>query len=106
MALDFLSIANTKAAASLAQGLGEALGGGSGPIQSGGQTDARSFMDGSGWVVSTGSSKATGGDRTQGEAWGPSTTANTPQPLQAGMGVGGGLLLLVFAGMVYRSRTA
>lgn len=104
--MDFMALANTKLASSLGQGLGEALGGPKGPTISGGGTmDARSFMDGSGWVVATGSAKATGGDRTQGEAWGPSTV-NTPQPLQAGMGVGGWLLLLVFAGMVYRSRVA
>ena len=30
-------------------------------ISGGGAIDARSFMDGSGWTVSTGSSKATGG---------------------------------------------
>lgn len=30
-----------------------------------GQFDLRSFMDGSGWTVSTGGSKATGGARTQ-----------------------------------------
>lgn len=49
--------------AGLGQGLGAAIGGApAGPAISGGApVDARSFMDGSGWTVSTGSSKATGG---------------------------------------------
>lgn len=53
-------------AAQLAGGLGKSLGdgisGGSGPLVSGGGAlDARSFMDGSGWTVATGGSRARGG---------------------------------------------
>jgi hypothetical protein len=36
-----------------------------------GGVDARSAMDNSGWVISTGGSRADGGDRSQGvDAWG------------------------------------
>lgn len=54
--------------ANFAGGLGTSLGRGiagapsAGPLVSGGGAqDARSFMDGSGWTVSTGGSRATGG---------------------------------------------
>ncbi|MFN3812157.1 MAG: hypothetical protein ACK4S6_16250 [Roseateles asaccharophilus] len=47
--------------AGLGKGLGDAIGGGGGPMISGGTTDARGFMDGSGWTVSTGRSRASGG---------------------------------------------
>lgn len=55
-----------------------------------GQIDARSFMDGSGWTVSTGAStKATGGDRAQGsDAWGDVPTTSS-MPSMAGLGLGG-----------------
>ncbi|MDN3921510.1 hypothetical protein [Roseateles violae] len=51
-------------AGGLGKGLGDAIGGGGGgPSTSGGFNDARSSFDASGWTVSTGSSKATGGAR-------------------------------------------
>lgn len=52
----------------LGKGLGDAIGGGGGGpmISGGGRTDARSGMDGSGWTVSTGGGRATGGARTGG----------------------------------------
>jgi|GEM_PF-6593992 len=53
-------------AGGLGKGLGDAIGGGGGPMVSGGSVDARSAFDGSGWTVSTGSSKATGGARSGG----------------------------------------
>lgn len=58
--------------AGLGQGVGDALGGPKGPLISGsGAFDLRGFLDGSGWTVSTGSSKATGATRTQtGDPWG------------------------------------
>lgn len=53
---------NSKAGASLAGSIGQGLAGGAMPstMTSGGQMDARSFMDGSGWTVSTGKSNTTG----------------------------------------------
>lgn len=67
-------------AGNLGKGVGEAIGGGGGPLVSGtGSTDARGFMDGSGWTVSTGSSRATGG-----------TSGGTRQ--EGGMPSGGGPL--------------
>ena len=49
-------------------------GGDSGPNLSGSSADARSFFDGSGWTVSTGSARATGATLTRsGDPFGPST---------------------------------
>lgn len=80
----------------LGKGLGDAIGGGGGPLVSGSSMDARSFMDGSGWTVSTGSSRATGGK--SGGANGGSGAA-TPHP---GYGVqqaaGSPWLMLAMAG--------
>lgn len=96
---------NSQAAAGLMKGVGQAIGGDPGPAISGGTVDARSFMDGSGWTVSTGSSKAIGGNRDQGPGFGP---ASVP-PDQAGGaqlagfgGVGGVLLLLVVLGAIWK----
>lgn len=51
----------------LGKGIGDALGGApAGPAISGSSMDSRSFMDGSGWTVSTGGSKATGSTRGDG----------------------------------------
>jgi len=75
-------------AGGLGKGLGDAIGGGPAvPMISGGPVDSRSFMDGSGWTVSTGSSKANGATIQGRDAFGPSIT----QPLLSGYGgmVGG-----------------
>lgn len=81
----------------LGKGLGDAIGGGGGPMISGSQLDARSFMDGSGWTVSTGGSKAEGGK--SGGASSGSGGAATPHPgygvTQAG---GSPWLMLAMAG--------
>ena len=99
----FELLANSKAASSFAGALGSALGGDPGPVVSGAPVDARSFMDGSGWVVSTGSSKASGGDRTQGEGFGLTSNPQATVPMQAGMGgIGGIVLLLVVAGVIWK----
>ncbi len=88
----------SKAGASLAggigKGLGDAIGGGGGPMVSGGTTDARSMMDGSGWTVSTGSSRATGG-RAGGATMGQPTAPAFGYADQAGMNP---LLALALAG--------
>jgi hypothetical protein len=57
--------------------MGQAMGG---PTVATAQTDARSFMDGSGWTVSTGGSRSTGGAR----SGGPDMSSQaTPQRGQA-----------------------
>lgn len=101
-------LANSKAASSFFGGLGSALGGDPGPVVSGGTVDARSFMDGSGWTVSTGSSRATGGNRDQGPGFGPATTApdQAGGPQLAGFGGLGGLVLLLVVGGVILRRAA
>lgn len=92
------SKAGANLAGSLGQGLGSALGGG-GPMVSGGSVDAKSWMDGSGWTVSTGSSKASGGDRSGGANTGAAPAAASPfQPQQAGMNW---LLLLAFGSVLW-----
>lgn len=98
------ALLNSKAAGAFMGGLGQAIGGDPGPAISGGTTDARSFMDGSGWTVSTGSSKATGGNRDQGPGFGPaSTPPDLAGPQLAGFGsVGGVLLLLVVLGALWK----
>ena len=45
-----------------------------------GGNDARSFMDGSGWTVSTGASKAIGGARTQTESPFDAAVATMAEP--------------------------
>lgn len=102
-----LEVLASKGAASFLGGLGSALGGGGGPNVSGAPVDARSFMDGSGWVVSTGSSKATGGNRDQGDPFGASFAMPGEQPALAGFnGIGGVLLLLVIGGMILKRAAA
>lgn len=72
--------------------------------------DARSWMDGSGWTVSTGSGRATGGDRRQeGAAFdaghgGAGVFAGAPS--QAGIGSFGAVLLgLVLLGLLWKAKT-
>lgn len=80
----------------LGKGLGDAIGGGGGPMVSGGAVDSRSFMDGSGWTVSTGSSRATGG-----KSGGASGGAATPHPGYMGsatQAAGSPWLMLAMAG--------
>lgn len=89
----------------LGKGLGDALGGG-GPLVSGAQVDGRGFLDGSGWTVSTGASRATGG--TSGGLSAPGTAPNerlwgAAAPQQAGYGwIGAAVLLMIAAGLVLR----
>jgi len=99
------------AAGAVLGGVADVASSNGGPQMSSAAIDARSFMDGSGWVVSTGTSKATGGDRTQegaGMLTGPSVTSAAPFAglTQAGGGVSfsGLLLLLVGAGIVWKLR--
>lgn len=83
---------------SLGAGLGNALGGG-GPLVSGASVDGRGFLDGSGWTVATGSSRATGG--TSGGLSAPGRAPDAPDygatPTRAGAGLIGGLLLVSVA---------
>jgi hypothetical protein len=85
----------------LGKGLGDAIGGGGGgPMVSGGKTDARSGMDGSGWAVATGGSKATGGARS-GSGFDQTGLPSAPIGQQAGLysaGLGG-LPMLMLAGL-------
>lgn len=93
--------------AGLGQGLGDAIGGGGGgPTITGGQTDARSFMDGSGWTVSTGRGSATGARQDGRSTMGGPSVAQ-PAPLaMAGMGDNPLMLvlLLAFGYAVWKSR--
>ena len=94
---DALALANTKAGASLAKGIGDALGGG-GPNVSGAPVDARSFMDGAGWTVSTGQAKATGGTVIKDREDSP-VLGSAPTALQATMG--GPLGMLMIGGLAF-----
>lgn len=97
---DALMLANTKAGGALAKGIGDALGGG-GPLVSGAPIDARSFMDGAGWTVSTGRAKAIGGTVSRDREDSP-VLGSASGSLQAGMGgplglvVAGGLLIAIW----------
>lgn len=100
-----LELLASKGVGALMGGLGEAIGGG-GPMVSGAPVDARSFMDGSGWTVSTGSSRATGGPREQSADPFGASSATMPgeAPALAGFGgLAGALLLLVFMGMIVKA---
>jgi len=66
-------------------GLADIAGAGGGPQVLSSAVDARSFMDGSGWTVSTGSSKATGGERRDAASMLGGSTIAAPQALQAGV---------------------
>lgn len=80
----------------LGKGLGDAIGGG-GPMVSGGTTDARSGMDGSGWTVTTGGSRATGATRGSG---GLDMSGQPSMPIgQASMAGFSGLPMLLMAGL-------
>lgn len=99
-----LELLASKGVSSLMGGIGEAIGGG-GPMLSGAPVDARSFMDGSGWTVSTGSSRATGGPREQSADPFGASSATMPgeAPMLAGFnGIAGVLLLLVIGGMILK----
>lgn len=97
----FMALANTKGGAgaltAAAQGI---FGGDPGPVVSGaGGVDARAFLDGSGWTVSTGKSSASGATISRsGDPFGPSSTAG---PMQAGASpvlawaIGGVMLALI-----------
>lgn len=89
---DALALANTKAGAALAKGVGDAIGGG-GPVTSGAPIDARSFMDGAGWTVSTGRAKAIGGTVGQAREDSPVLGA-AAGPMQATLGGPFGLVLM------------
>ncbi|OWQ83840.1 hypothetical protein CDN99_25580 [Roseateles aquatilis] len=100
--------------AGIGNGLGAAIGGQpSGPTLSGGNVDARSFMDGSGWTVATGGAKATGGQSgggSQGGATGGLSVPGNPASSTLGplFGDAGGfsqagmspLMLLALGGLV------
>jgi hypothetical protein len=86
----------------LGKGLGDAIGGGGGPLISGGGWDFRSNFDGSGWTVSTGNSRATGGARTGGTSQDGSPAGPVGLPQQAGLGFVGTLLMVgVFAYFIF-----
>lgn len=89
---DALALANTKAGAALAKGVGDAISGG-GPVVSGAPIDARSFMDGAGWTVSTGRAKAIGGTVSQDREDSP-VLGSASSAMQATMGGPLGMLLL------------
>jgi hypothetical protein len=99
-------------AGQLAQGLGQAIGGGGGPMISEASVDGRGFFDGSGWSVATGGGRATGGT-----SGGMSQPGRAPDavdygiaapmaPMQAGPGamVGGLLLVALLAVVLARRR--
>lgn len=94
--MEMMAPAIANFAGGLGKGLGDAIGGGGGPMVSGG--DARSAFDGSGWTVSTGSSRATGGARTGGADLGGAAASpfgfGGGQVSQAGFGWLPALLLL------------
>ena len=105
---DALALANTKAGSALAGSIGNALGGGPTNITSGAPVDARSFMDGSGWTVSTGRGKATGGERQQQSdpsVWPSVATRADPAPMQAGLGGTTGIVVAVMVlAMIWKAR--
>lgn len=93
--------------AGIGQGIGQALGGGdAGPMMAGGPVDARSFMDGSGWTVSTGSSKATGARQEGRGGFGAASIAQPSPVAMAGLGDSPWtlLLMLAFGYAVWKSR--
>lgn len=113
---DAVMLANTKAGAELAKGVGTGIaeaakgifGDDTGVMQSGGgPIDSRGFLDGSQWTVSTGKGKATGGNRTSGEAFpgARESTSRAPEMLQAGGGMTG-LLLAGFVVLMLISKPA
>ena len=104
---DAVMLANTKAGAELAKGVGSGIaeaakglfGDDTGVMQSGGGAiDSRGFLDGSQWTVSTGKGSATGGERTAGEAFpgARESMSRASDSLQAG----GGMTGLLLAGLV------
>ena len=100
------ALINSKAAASFMGSFGEALGGGAGPAVSSAQADARSFFDGSGWTVSTGSGRATGGTsgggmRAPGGTGGAAAPGWEPAPGGAMQAGGGWLTLAMVGGLVW-----
>ena len=107
---DALMLANTKAGAELAKGVGGGIaaaakgifGDDTGVMQSGGGAiDSRGFLDGSQWTVSTGKGSATGGERTAGEAFpGAHETSRASDIQQAGGGPTGLLLAGILLMMV------
>jgi hypothetical protein len=104
-------------AGSFGSSLGAGMGGGGGPgggaplLSGGGALDARSFMDGSGWTVATGGSRARGGtvgaksqDGTL-EPPPPGYGADVP-PMRAGVSpwVAGLMLAMVAGGWLWSRR--
>lgn len=83
--------------------VGDLAADGGGPMVSGGGVfDLRGWMDGSGWTVSTGSSNAAGGARTQsGDPWGaPAGTGVSQAGYGASLGPWGALGLTAVAAFV------
>ena len=96
------------AAGAVLGGVADVASSGGGPQQQSAAVDARSFMDGSGWVVSTGSGKSTGGARQQDAGSNPlfapsiASAAYSAQPfMQGATQAGGGWLLpLLVLGLI------
>lgn len=98
-------------AGQVAQGLGQAIGGGGGPMVSEASVDGRGFFDGSGWSVATGGGRATGGTSGGMSAPGKAPEAadygvSAAAPLQAGPGMVGGLMLVVLLAVFLARRGA
>lgn len=86
-------------AGQVAQGLGQAIGGGGGPMISEASVDGRGFLDGSGWSVATGGGRATGGTSGGMSAPGRAPDAadygvSATAPMQASASMLGGLMLV------------
>jgi len=97
-------------AGQVAQGLGQAIGGGGGPMVSEASVDGRGFFDGSGWSVATGGGRAQGGTSGGMTAPGRAPDAadygvNPAAPMQAGPALmAGGLLMVVLLAVVLARR--
>lgn len=108
MALDPFSQFLGSMGSGVGKGIGDAISGGpAGPMISGGPTDARSGMDGSGWTVSTGRGTATGGARS-GTGFDNSGLASGPMGqssglMQAGFGTWA-MLAMLGLGVVYIAK--
>ena len=99
------------AAGAVLGGVADVASSNGGPQMQSAAVDARSFMDGSGWTVSTGASKSTGGDRTQeGDGMMTSASVASGSPFAGLAQQSGGLsfsmvlLLMVGAGIAWKLR--
>lgn len=81
------------AAGALLGGAADIASSGGGPQLLSSAVDARSFMDGSGWTVSTGQGKSTGGDRRDAPGQSAASAALSAQPFMTESSQAGGWLM-------------